>query len=595
MRFFVVALLLVLSVACGSSNDQEKIKSFVADWARAVVSKDIEAARKFYQQDFVLPKIIFEVPEGISFTLNTDALQIEQGKGDSLTVAVPYHATSTIGLEETNTIILHMVRTGERYSIFDMSPELALKVKELAMEIERKNQPPDIALRDSLLLVSVNQLQKKYDSVVYYADVNETNLFYVVMGNWGDPYSHDPDEQRNSGDYKIGVVTADDKTIIPVEFDKIYNPNGSFAGMIEVEKQGKRGLYSIEGKIFLLPEYDGIFPVTLRDVYAQVEKDGKFGWVNNNGVVSFDAASNPNKDLFKSPLTSKLVSDWSFTYPGDVTTLRPPPHDDYDQALIVYPSYLYDLGITPVAHSHISVAESEWGMGMEENTIRVEKAESIADKFYAFVGFFMEAGSDARGYHTEKNDVFVVNKEGAVVSRLPNFTMDEGRQDPCDAKVTYKSIEPGFYETSTGSGIFKYYKINTDGEIEELETPRRYDFTKYVKIDESYFGGCQWEHIPFEARGDEDESFNLVMTNGLSYQDLDVMRNEIFAEYGFIFKSDKWKIYFGEKDWYKPQFENVDHLMTETDKHNVRFILEYQQKHKNLEVKRDSLNYMWAG
>jgi hypothetical protein len=594
MRFFVVALLLVLSVACGSSNDQEKIKAFVADWSRAVDAKDIDAARKFYQQDFVLPKIIFEVPEGISFTLNIDAIQIEQGKGDSLTVAVPYHATSTIGLEETNTVVLHMVRTGERYSIFDMSPELALKVKELAMEIERKNAPADIALRDSLLLANVNQLQKKYDSVVYYADVNEAMLFYVVTGNWEDPYSYDPDKQRNSGDYKIGVVTADDKTIIPVEFDKIYNPNGSFAGMIEVEKQGKRGLYTIEGKNFLSPEYDGIFPVVIPEVFAQVEKDGAFGWVNNNGVVSFDAASNSNKDLFKSPLTSKLVDDWSFTYPGDVTILRLPPHEDIDQGVIVYPSFLYDLGVTPIANGSVSIAESDWGMGMEENTIRVENAESVADKFYALVGFFMEAGTDAREYHTEKNDVIVIDQEGGVISRLPNLTIDEGGQDPCDSKATYKSIEPGFYEVITGNGIFKYYKVNSEGEIEELSTPRQYAFTKYVKIDESYFDGCQWEHIPWEGRS-EDEPFNIVVASGLTNQELDVMRNEIFAEYGFIFKSEKWKKYFEEKEWYKPQFENVDHLMTETDKHNVKFILEYQQKHKDLEVKRDSINYMWAG
>jgi hypothetical protein len=83
--------------------------------------------------------------------------------------------------------------------------------------------------------------------------------------------------------------------------------------------------------------------------------------------------------------------------------------------------------------------------------------------------------------------------------------------------------------------------------------------------------------------------------SGISYEQLDVMRNEIFAEHGLIFKSEKWKNYFEEKSWYKPQYENVDQYMSETDKHNVKFLLEYQKQNKDQEEQRDSIQFMWAG
>jgi hypothetical protein len=391
----------------------------------------------------------------------------------------------------------------------------------------------------------------------------------------------------------MGVVTADNRIIVPVEYDKIYNPNGSFAGMIEVEKDGKRGLYTVEGKVFFPAEYDGIFPVAIPEVFAQVKKDGKYGWISNAGTASFDVSSHPNKDLFRSPLTSKLVSDWNFNYPGEIIVLVPPPLDDYDQGLIIYPSYLVDLGITPIANRGIANAESQWGMGTEENTIRVERVESVADKFYSLVAFFLDAGTDARNYHTEKNDVVVVDQDGAVVSTLPNLTIREMSQDPCGEEINYKSIEPGFYETYSGRGVYKYFKVNANGEIEELKTPRQYNFTKYVKINETYFAGCRWEHIDYGFQ--KEDAPNVILSNGLSYEDLDIMRNEIFAEYGFIFKSEKWKTYFESKDWYKPQYENVDQHMTETDKFNVNFIREYQQNHKGLQIKHDSVSVMWAG
>ena len=43
------------------------------------------------------------------------------------------------------------------------------------------------------------------------------------------------------------------------------------------------------------------------------------------------------------------------------------------------------------------------------------------------------------------------------------------------------------------------------------------------------------------------------------------MRNEIFAEYGYRFKSEDWSNYFSQKSWYSPRYDDVNDQLTEID------------------------------
>ena len=64
----------------------------------------------------------------------------------------------------------------------------------------------------------------------------------------------------------------------------------------------------------------------------------------------------------------------------------------------------------------------------------------------------------------------------------------------------------------------------------------------------------------------------------LSKMELRIMRNEIFARYGYKFKSDKLKTYFDSKEWYKPTIENVDEFLTDIEKRNINFIRLCEEK-----------------
>ena len=76
------------------------------------------------------------------------------------------------------------------------------------------------------------------------------------------------------------------------------------------------------------------------------------------------------------------------------------------------------------------------------------------------------------------------------------------------------------------------------------------------------------------------------------------MRNEIFAEYGYKFKSKKWQEFFAKYDWYKPVKDNVDEFLTEKDKYNIKVILETKAKmkgHENQYTKKDTIFISNAG
>jgi len=54
--------------------------------------------------------------------------------------------------------------------------------------------------------------------------------------------------------------------------------------------------------------------------------------------------------------------------------------------------------------------------------------------------------------------------------------------------------------------------------------------------------------------------------------ELRIIRNEIFARHGYIFKSEDLAEYFGKKKWYKPQFDKVDKYLTPEDKEYIKVI-----------------------
>ena len=65
----------------------------------------------------------------------------------------------------------------------------------------------------------------------------------------------------------------------------------------------------------------------------------------------------------------------------------------------------------------------------------------------------------------------------------------------------------------------------------------------------------------------------MTELKGMEKADLDIMRNEIFADHGYIFKTEKWNKYFASQDWYNPRFEDVTDKLSIIEKINIKRIL----------------------
>lgn len=76
----------------------------------------------------------------------------------------------------------------------------------------------------------------------------------------------------------------------------------------------------------------------------------------------------------------------------------------------------------------------------------------------------------------------------------------------------------------------------------------------------------------------------LLSTRKLTYSDISslsksqlrILRNEIYARHGYIFKSADLKAYFGRYEWYKPRYSDVTSMMSAIEKYNAQFIKKYE-------------------
>lgn len=63
---------------------------------------------------------------------------------------------------------------------------------------------------------------------------------------------------------------------------------------------------------------------------------------------------------------------------------------------------------------------------------------------------------------------------------------------------------------------------------------------------------------------------------GLTKWDLKIMRNEIYARHGYIFKTQEMIDYFFGHSWYNPRYNNVESKLSAIENYNIKFIQFYE-------------------
>ena len=80
--------------------------------------------------------------------------------------------------------------------------------------------------------------------------------------------------------------------------------------------------------------------------------------------------------------------------------------------------------------------------------------------------------------------------------------------------------------------------------------------------------------------GSYPQASERFLSNGdvvnLNKYQLKIMRNEIFARHGYIFKTPEMKSYFSQQTWYHGQYDNVNSMLSNIEKRNVELIKKYE-------------------
>ena len=63
----------------------------------------------------------------------------------------------------------------------------------------------------------------------------------------------------------------------------------------------------------------------------------------------------------------------------------------------------------------------------------------------------------------------------------------------------------------------------------------------------------------------------IELLKRLTKDDLILMRNEIYASYGYRFKDEKLKAYFGEQIWYEGKLDNVEDKLNRRKKYYRKY------------------------
>ena len=75
-----------------------------------------------------------------------------------------------------------------------------------------------------------------------------------------------------------------------------------------------------------------------------------------------------------------------------------------------------------------------------------------------------------------------------------------------------------------------------------------------------------------------ERSLTARDVENLGLWDLKVMRNEIFADYGYRFKTEEMRDYFSRQRWYSPRYDDVNNMLTKTEKDNIELIKRYEER-----------------
>ncbi len=130
-------------------------------------------------------------------------------------------------------------------------------------------------------------------------------------------------------------------------------------------------------------------------------------------------------------------------------------------------------------------------------------------------------------------------------------------------------------EASKGEG-----NTNKQSEVTESKSDEKKSLNEEVKSDSNSTSSKNEDNSEFVSPESSTKYLTEAELSGYTKDELALIRNEIFARNGYVFKADKYKDYFEAKPWYKknPSFAGDESNLNEYEKANVKLIKSLEGK-----------------
>lgn len=190
------------------------------------------------------------------------------------------------------------------------------------------------------------------------------------------------------------------------------------------------------------------------------------------------------------------------------------------------------------------------------------------------------AGTYKFGFSEGECEFRILGFDSLFVAQSVCYTWNRSKGGFIDTFFTFSDVRiegNKFYSKETNG---EFIKVNRQDKTERgllINKPWTYQFHEGGEV------GLYISNLDNSLHGDYPEASYRILTKaelkGLDYKQLRLMRNEIFARYGLIFKKGRtMDNHFRNKDWYSANYRDVSGWLTEIERINIKLLRKLQDE-----------------
>ena len=219
---------------------------------------------------------------------------------------------------------------------------------------------------------------------------------------------------------------------------------------------------------------------------------------------------------------------------------------------------------------------------------------TICSTIISFLAVFISYYTFKRTIKNEVRPVLIFTRRSATLWQIQNIGKGPAIQVVIGEKLRYKKMTKwgtvaNCYPIAANAEIsltwiedgFEFATVYTDIHGESFST--HFKAGRNMVYDKNLFpkwvvNRHEWL-LNLEQGGTLDNRLTEADLEGKTAFELDIIRNEPYARYGYRFKREDLLQHFSSQVWYQPTNVNQFYILSQlsdSDKYNTQFILEYQ-------------------